>query len=493
MITKNFSLYSNAPQMNTLFSINQRTRALTIAIIAILLMQSYAGAATLDVGSQKGEKGDTVTFNINLDNAAEELDSLGFDVQYDFALLKYDSYQRGSLTENFRQLSALNIALGEVRIGGFDTGENVIASGAGGDIARITFEVVGQGGDCNIKITNLKDGLKSYAAQGGQFTYGPQTDDDDAVAESDDGEAAATAEPDDDDTAAGPTSEAAGTVENQPATVKTDNTITPKPDDSPENNDTVATDTSMVNDVAPLPDNSTEVKADNTITPKPGDSLENNDTVATGTSMVNDVAPLPDNSTDKFPEIANIPDDSTDQKYDIPEDNNESYPSARVTGNTGRSRQYTPPIAAKADRNTKPAVSKNNKKAALSKRPESVKTERHKPARPQKTVLKPQIPQSVEQIRSLIDENTRLIKLSHELIKENLKLVKQNNVLILKNSLTLEHIEKSPPESGNIILIVVGILILLVLILILIALLLLLLHLGFFSSRKSLNVRIEGR
>jgi len=415
--------------------ISLNNKALKLAIAAILFLCQTAVAATLDVGSQKGEKGDFVTFNINVSDLTEEMDSLGFDVQYDFALLKYDSFQRGSLTENFRQLGALNIDLGEVRIGGFDTGENVIAGGAGGDIARITFKVVGQG-DCNIKITNLKDDLKSYATQGGQFNYGHQNDDDDT--ESDDGEADTTTEPDDDNTAAG-TSDAT----NQPATAKTDNTAVSKPDDIPENN---------------------------------------------GTGIVNNASPSSGGDADKFSEIENIPDEA----YVAPVDDNKPYPpSARDTGDTGRSRRYPPSIGAKA--NQKPAVSDNKKKATLSKRPESVKTKRLKPARPQKTVIKPQTPQSAKQIQMLIDENARLIKLSHELIKENLKSIQLNNTLILKNSHALEYMEKTKPASDNVILIIVGILILLILIFILIALLLLLLHFGFFSSQKSVKVRIEKR
>ncbi|MDM8556275.1 cohesin domain-containing protein [Desulfococcaceae bacterium HSG7] len=405
--------------------------SLKLTIIVIFFLCQTAVAATLDVGSQQGEKGDTVTFNINVSDLTEEMDSLGFDVQYDFTILKYDSYQRGSLTENFRQLSALNIALGEVRIGGFDTGENVIAGGAGGDIVRLTFEVVGQG-DCNIKVTNLKDDLKSYAAQGGRFTYGPQTDD------------AAATEPDDDNTAADPTSETTGNAANLPA-VKTDNTAPSKSDDSPENNDAAAA----------------------------------------NTGMVNDAPPSPDSNAGKAPESENTSDDVTEDDIDEP------YPPARIDADTGRSRRYTPSIAAKA--NHKPAISENKKKAALTKRPESVKTKRHKPVRQQKIVSKLQILQSAEQIQALIDENARLIKQSHELIKENLKLIKQNNKLILKNSYALEYMEKTKPASDNVILIIIGILILLVLIFILIALLLLLLHFGFFSSQKSVRVRLERR
>jgi hypothetical protein len=408
-----------------------KNKALKLAIAAILFLSQTAVAATLNVGSQKGEKGDFVTFNINVSDLTEELVSLGFDVQYDFALLKYDSYQRGSLTENFRQLSALNIALGEVRIGGFDTGENVIAGGAGGDIVRLTFEVVGQG-DCNIKITNLTDDLKSYVAQGGQFTYGPQS------------AAAAATETDDDNTAAGPTSDTSGNAANQPA-VKTDNTSKSKPDDSPENNDVDTANTGMVNDVPPSPDS---------------------------------------NAADKASESANTPNDVAD-------DVDEPYPPARIGDDTGRSRRYPPSIGDKT--NQKPAISHNTKKTMHSKPHEPVKTKARKPVPKKKSVIKSQTRQSAKHIQTLINKNAELIKQSHELIKENLKLIRQNNTLILKNSYALQYMEKTKPAPNNVILIIVGIMILLVLVLILITLLLLLSHFGFFSSQKSIRVQVERR
>jgi len=362
---------------------------LTITALFLFLCQT-AVAATLDVSTQKGEKGDFVTFNINLDNADEDLDSLGLDVQYDFALLKYDSYQRGSLTENFRQLSALNIDLGQVRIGGFDTGENVIAGGASGDIVRLTFEVVGQG-DCNIKLTNLKDDLKIYSAQSGQFNYGPQDNGD------------TDTEPQNTDNIAKPDSEATGAAANQ-SSVNTGSANTPE-----------------------LPDNALPQDAVRTAYPP---------------------APLPDD---------------------------------------GRS---APQRNAKA----RSDATAGNPKKTVSKRPESVKTKPRKPVMTQKIESKPQTLQPTEQIQALINKNAELIKVSHELIKENLKLIRKNNTLILKNSYALQYMEETKPAShNNLILIIVGILILLVLILILAALLLLLLHLGFFSSRKSLSVRIERR
>ncbi|MDM8539802.1 cohesin domain-containing protein [Desulfococcaceae bacterium HSG9] len=404
-----------------------KNKTLKLAIAAILFLCQTAVAATLDVGSQKGEKGDTVTFNINVSDLTEEMDSLGFDVQYDFAILKYDSYQRGSLTENFRQLGALNIDLGKVRIGGFDTGENVIAGGAGGDIVRLTFEVVGQG-DCNIKVTNLKDDLKSYAAQGGRFTYGPQNDDDDT--ESDDGEADATAEPDDNNTAPGPTS---GTSGNTTQPVATTNPPQPDADGKSENNGTVEENTGTVKDASGKADEVSESAN------PPDDSLYPPDLIKDGTEYL--LPPI---------EPQNIPDTGGDNR--------------EIKKKT------------KIQKGAKPGTNK-----------------KPKPTFKKKPVIKPQTRQSAKQIQTLIDKNAELIKQSHKLIKENLKLIRQNNALILKNSYMLEYMEKTKPASDNVILIVVGILILLVLIFIFIALLLLLLHFGFFSSKKSVRVRIERK
>ena len=407
---------------------------LTITALFLFLCQT-AVAATLDVSTQKGEKGDFVTFNINLDNADEDLDSLGLDVQYDFALLKYDSYQRGSLTENFRQLSALNIDLGQVRIGGFDTGENVIAGGASGDIVRLTFEVVGQG-DCNIKLTNLKDDLKIYSAQSGQFNYGPQDNGD------------TDTEPQNTDNIAKPDSEATGAAANQ-SSVNTGSANTPElPDADSENK--VVSDSGSLNNAAT--------------------SLGNNDNNA------------PESTGNTPEEPVELPDNAPPPQDAV----RTAYPPAPLPDD-GRS---APQRNAKA----RSDATAGNPKKTVSKRPESVKTKPRKPVMTQKIESKPQTLQPTEQIQALINKNAELIKVSHELIKENLKLIRKNNTLILKNSYALQYMEETKPAShNNLILIIVGILILLVLILILAALLLLLLHLGFFSSRKSLSVRIERR
>ena len=184
-----------------------------------------------------------------------------------------------------------------------------------------------------------------------------------------------------DDAAAGPTSETSGNAANQPA-VKTGNTAPSKPDDSPENNDAATA----------------------------------------NTGMVNDASPSPDSNAGKAPESANTSDDVADDDVDEP-------PLARIDADTGRSRPYTPSIAAKT--NHKPAILDNKKKAALTKRSESVKIKRRKPTRPQKIALKPQTRQSAKQIQALIGENAELIKLSHELIKENLKLIR--SIFLIKS------------------------------------------------------------
>jgi hypothetical protein len=338
---------------------------LIITALFLFLCQT-AVAATLDVSTQKGEKGDFVTFNINLDNAAEDLDSLGLDVQYDFALLKYDSYQRGSLTENFRQLSALNIDLGQVRIGGFDTGENVIAGGASGDIVRLTFEVVGQG-DCNIKLTNLKDDLKIYSAQSGQFNYGPQDNGD------------TDTEPQNTDNIAKPDSEATGAAANQ-SSVNTGSANTPE---------------------LPYADSENKVVSDSGSLNNAATSLGNNNAPESAGNTPEEPVELPDN--------APPPQDAV----------RTAYPPAPLSDNARRVRRSTSPG------NAKTTISKRPESVKTKPR-KSVMTQKTK-SKPQTSQPTEQIQALINKNAELIKLSHGLIKENLKLISKNNTLILKNS------------------------------------------------------------------
>jgi hypothetical protein len=121
------------------------------------------------VNDQHGDKGSTVSFDISVDSAPNEVAALGFEVQYDHRVLRYSGYSPGDLVSGFDFFNANNASPGVVRIGGFVAGAGRISEGAGGTVASLTFDVVGHD-DCRIRLAQLKDDIKAWSTQAGHFT-----------------------------------------------------------------------------------------------------------------------------------------------------------------------------------------------------------------------------------------------------------------------------------------------------------------------------------
>ena len=155
--------------MYTKRNISSHLISLCIVVLVTLSAGVKPTAAGLTLNDQSGDKGSMATFTVSADSVPNEVAALGFDVQYDPGVLRYRGYSAGSLASSFDFFNANNASPGTVRVGGFVAGPNKINQGSSGTVVSLTFEVVGYD-DCQVRLAQLKDGIKGWSARPGYFT-----------------------------------------------------------------------------------------------------------------------------------------------------------------------------------------------------------------------------------------------------------------------------------------------------------------------------------
>jgi flagellar hook-basal body complex protein FliE len=156
--------------------------------IFIFFLCAYSWSAQLQINTQTGKKGDSVTFTVFIHNSPDPVNAFGFEITYDPTSMIYQSIQRGALISNgFRFFQASNVGFGRIRIGGIETGDNIIQKQAIGSLALIQFNIIG---DTNsfVRLENLKDDLKTWTTQDGQFVLESEETDDTTENEAPDSE-----------------------------------------------------------------------------------------------------------------------------------------------------------------------------------------------------------------------------------------------------------------------------------------------------------------
>ncbi len=148
----------------------QVTKKCLVLIIAlgIYMIIPYNALASLYLNNQSGEKGSTVTFDVLLDAAPNKIASLGFDVKYDPNILNFKGYTEGSLSSSFDFFNVNKTTTGNLRVGGFVTVPNEIASGKSGHVVSLTFEVR-ETVASEVRITGLKDDIKTWSVKPGHL------------------------------------------------------------------------------------------------------------------------------------------------------------------------------------------------------------------------------------------------------------------------------------------------------------------------------------
>ena len=131
-------------------------------------------SGALDIVGKAGAPGGTVTIPVRIQNAPNEIDSLGFEVTFIPTLLSYTGFTRGPLVENFVFFDVANPEPGLIRIGGFEVGEDTIAAGASGDVVYLNFEVIQCTASASypLDLQELKDDLAGWPTSGGCFQCG---------------------------------------------------------------------------------------------------------------------------------------------------------------------------------------------------------------------------------------------------------------------------------------------------------------------------------
>jgi len=149
------------------------------SIIIFFFLCEYTWSAQLQLNTQTAKNGDIVTFTVFIHDAPDPVNAFGFDITYDPTCMTYKSVQRGVLiSDGFRFFKASNVGFGHIRIGGIETGDNIIPKQAVGSLALIQFNVIGEKNSF-VRLENLKDDLKIWTTQDGQLIIQAQETDDD--------------------------------------------------------------------------------------------------------------------------------------------------------------------------------------------------------------------------------------------------------------------------------------------------------------------------
>ncbi len=136
----------------------------------------------LDIVGKTGAPGGTVTIPVRIQNALNEIDSLGFEVTFIPNILSYTGFTRGPLVENFDFFNVSNPETGLIRIGGFEAGADTIPPGASGDVVYLNFNVKTGENECEpglkylLDLQELKDDIATWSTSLGCFRCGCSCD-----------------------------------------------------------------------------------------------------------------------------------------------------------------------------------------------------------------------------------------------------------------------------------------------------------------------------
>jgi len=146
-----------------------------IGMLAVfgLLAFPWAGkslAAQLELDGQMGGLGSTVTFTLAVNNAPNDVASLGVDIGYCETVLEFESADfTGGLLESFSFKDVSNPSPGVLRLGAFTAGAPMPA-GASDTLVTLGFTVIGDQ-DCILPLSDLKDDIMGWSTKDGIFTY----------------------------------------------------------------------------------------------------------------------------------------------------------------------------------------------------------------------------------------------------------------------------------------------------------------------------------
>ena len=145
---------------------------LSSAIVGVFLCLAASGAVfaeDIQLNDATGSTGSEVSFVISVENAPNDVSSLGLDLLFCADVLEFKAVDfSNTLLENYDFKQGNNPQDGLIRIGAFEAGGDGIVQGASGVLAKVSFTVVGDQ-DCALNFTGLKDDIASWSSVGGQL------------------------------------------------------------------------------------------------------------------------------------------------------------------------------------------------------------------------------------------------------------------------------------------------------------------------------------
>lgn len=151
----------------------QRSQLPGSVILVALLMLVLGGispglAQQVQIDTQQGKVGETVTFTISLDRAPKTIDALGLTLTYDPTVLRYTgTFTKGLLVQEFDFFDAHERQHGQIRVGGFTT-KKAIAAESGGKLVSLAFTVL-SAGNTTVRIAHMVDDLAGMQTLPGAF------------------------------------------------------------------------------------------------------------------------------------------------------------------------------------------------------------------------------------------------------------------------------------------------------------------------------------
>jgi hypothetical protein len=137
--------------------------------LSMLPLAEQAIAADLELDSQSGSVGGQVVFTLSVNDAPNDVASLGVDIGFDDTVLTYVSADfAGTLLENFDFREISNPSAGVLRLGAFEA-QDPFTTGSSGSLVTLTFDVI----DCQdipLPLSDLVDDISTWTTQDGSFT-----------------------------------------------------------------------------------------------------------------------------------------------------------------------------------------------------------------------------------------------------------------------------------------------------------------------------------
>ncbi len=130
-------------------------------------------SGVLDIAGISGGPGATVTVPVRIQNAPNLVNSLGFEVTYNTAIMDYVGYSREECVTNFDYFDVNEKQNGLLVVGGFEAGPDVIPQGANCVVVYLEFIVLTvEPGEISplAELQNLVDDMVDWSTSGACFT-----------------------------------------------------------------------------------------------------------------------------------------------------------------------------------------------------------------------------------------------------------------------------------------------------------------------------------